>query len=89
MILLITKLDLLMEKAKILDLKTVFPDMNGNPQEMLDVKKYLVGVFKSKCGDRHIYHHFLSATDHNSVQSVFTDIKRDIRDSILRKLLPQ
>lgn len=89
MILLITKLDQLMEKAKHLDLKTVFPDLNGNPQEIKDVKKYLVGVFKSKCGERHIYHHFLSATDHSSVQTVFADIKRDIRDSILRKLLPQ
>lgn len=88
-ILLITKLDVLMEKSKRFDLKTVLPEFKGNPQEVKDVQKYIVDVFRSKCGSRPFYHHFMTCTDLGSVQEVFVEIKRDIRDSLLRKLLPQ
>ena len=88
-ILLITKLDVLMEKSKRFDLKTVLPELKGNPPEVKDVQKYFIDVFKSKCGARPFYHHFMTCTDLRSVREVFVEIKRDIRDSLLRKLLPQ
>ncbi|KAL8602798.1 hypothetical protein ACOMHN_055181 [Nucella lapillus] len=88
-ILLITKLDVLVEKGKRLDLRTVFREFKGDPQEEKDVQKHLLGVFRGLCGLRPFYHHFIDCTDLASVQQVFVEMKRDIRDSLLRKLLPQ
>ncbi|KAL8574271.1 hypothetical protein ACOMHN_063678 [Nucella lapillus] len=90
LILLITKLDILMEKAQRFDLRTVLPHLKGDPREEKDVQKCIVDVFREKCaGARPFYHHFLTCTDLQSVQDVFAEMKRDIRDSLLRKLLPQ
>lgn len=88
-ILLITKLDILMEKCKRFDLKTVLPELKGDPVGMKEVQKCLIDAFRAKCGARPFYHHFLTCTDLLSVQEIFAEIKRDIRDSLLRKLLPQ
>ncbi|XP_070181443.1 guanine nucleotide-binding protein subunit alpha-12-like [Littorina saxatilis] len=88
-ILIITKLDLLMEKAKRVDLKTVLSDFKGDPREVKDVKKNLLEAFRTRCHSRPLYHHFLTCTEITNVREVFAEIKRDLRDSLLRKLLPQ
>ncbi|PVD38895.1 hypothetical protein C0Q70_01520 [Pomacea canaliculata] len=88
-ILLFTKLDLLVAKSNKFDLKSVFPDFIGNTHDVEDVKNYVFTTFKEKCGARRIYHHFLLGTDSHKVQSVFADVRRDIRDNLLRKVIPE
>jgi hypothetical protein len=92
-ILLITKLDVLMDKITNhhLDLPAAFgSEFKGDPTEVKDVQKHVVDVFRKKCGaSRPFYHHFMNCTEQESVHDVFVEIKRDIRDSLLRKLLPQ
>ena len=74
-----------------LDLKAAFgSEFTGDPKCEKDIQKFIVDIFRKRCASaRPFYHHFLTCTDIKSVNDIFVEIKRDIRDSLLRRLLPQ
>lgn len=88
-IILFTKLDILLEKTKHIDFKTIFPEFSGDSSDVDDVKKHICDTFRNKSLGRHAYHHFVHGVDVISVQNALADIKRDLRDHFLRQMIPQ
>ncbi|XP_023343117.1 guanine nucleotide-binding protein subunit alpha-12 [Eurytemora carolleeae] len=97
-ILFLNKLDLLKQKIsqsnisrhipEFKDLKAVevySPGFRGIPDNLEDVKKFLVYYFISarRMSEKPLYHHFTVAVDTNNVKLVF----RDVKDIILKKNL--
>lgn len=82
-ILFLNKSDLLEEKIQRSNIKHYFPEFEGEPDNLEDVRNFLVGQFHGRKKDdrRLLFHHFTTAVDTDNIRRVFDDVK----DTILHK----
>ncbi|ESP03108.1 hypothetical protein LOTGIDRAFT_137888 [Lottia gigantea] len=80
-ILFLNKMDLLTEKVKAVNISDYFPDFQGDPHNIENVKTFLLRMFDSRRRDKAkpLFHHFTTAIDTKNIERVF----RDVRDTIL------
>ncbi|XP_043945712.1 guanine nucleotide-binding protein subunit alpha-12 [Protopterus annectens] len=90
-ILFLNKMDLLIEKVKTVSIRKYFPDFQGNPHRLDDVKSYLVQCFNRKRRNRSrpLFHHFTTAIDTENIRFVFHAVKDTILQENLKDIMLQ
>jgi len=90
-ILFLNKSDLLEEKIKRSNIKSWFPNFEGDPENLLDVQNFLVSQFHSRKKDdnRLLFHHFTTAVDTDNIKRVFVDVKDTILHRNIQVLMLQ
>lgn len=91
-ILFLNKNDLLEEKVNQgLQISDYFPEFEGDPLNLSDVKSFLVYKFESQRKDRRkpFFHHFTMAIDTNNIRFVFNAVKDTILQENLQTLMLQ
>lgn len=90
-ILFLNKMDLLSEKVKHVKILDYFPEFQGDPHNLEDVKAFLRSMFDSRRRERSkpLFHHFTTAVDTENIKHVFQDVKDTILHDNLRSLMLQ
>lgn len=90
-ILFLNKTDLLVEKVKMADIRTHFPEYRGDPRRLEDVQAFLVQSFSRKRRNRGkpLFHHFTTATDTENIRFVFHAVKDTILQENLKDIMLQ
>ncbi|XP_029432816.1 guanine nucleotide-binding protein subunit alpha-12 [Rhinatrema bivittatum] len=90
-ILFLNKMDLLVEKVKMVSIKRYFSDFKGDPHRLDDVQRYLVQCFDRKRRNRSkpLFHHFTTAIDTENIRFVFHAVKDTILQENLKDIMLQ
>lgn len=90
-ILFLNKMDLLTEKVKKAKISDYFPEFQGDPHSLEDVKRFLCNMFDSRRRERSkpLFHHFTTAVDTENIKHVFQDVKDTILHDNLKLLMLQ
>ena len=76
-ILFFTKADLLEEKIKHSNIKDYFPEFQGDPRKLVDVKGFLFQIFddRRQGKSKALYHYFIAAGSAENIRGVFPAIE--------------
>lgn len=90
-ILFLNKMDLLSEKVTKVKISDYFPEFQGDPHNLDDVKRFLCNMFDSRRRERSkpLFHHFTTAIDTENIKHVFQDVKDTILHDNLKLLMLQ
>ncbi|CAG5135507.1 unnamed protein product [Candidula unifasciata] len=90
-ILFLNKMDLLSEKVAKVKISDYFPEFQGDPHNLDEVKRFLCNMFDSRRRERSkpLFHHFTTAIDTENIKHVFQDVKDTILHDNLKLLMLQ